>query len=126
MTSPAPFEGRNDLAVRLEEMANWAESDEVTVRPGATIVRDDKELHALARRKFDAGAADDQELRAAVVRARSGRRKLDPDEGPGPSLMWQVRVPVELDEAVRERAASTGQPLSQVIRQAVARYLQAS
>ncbi len=59
-----------------------------------------------------------------ATRVALGRPRLGAAHGPNP--VWRVRAPKTLDEQVRALAAVRHVPLSQVVRDAVAAYVQAS
>lgn len=109
---------------RVDELAAWAESDEPTVRPGATVLRGDA-AQAAARALMQDATADDPSGRDMVARiARRGRPRLNPDLDPGQAgPLWNIRMPIDLDTAMRAQASTEGRPLSEVVRQAAAEYL---
>lgn len=57
---------------------------------------------------------------AEITRVALGRPPLGAD---GPSPVWKVRAPAQLDAQVRAAAAARHVPVSQVVREAVAAYL---
>ena len=81
------------------------------------------------REAADAAAADllaatgaedlDQGVELALGRPRVGEER-------GPSPMWRVRAPQDLDDAVRALADQRGQTVSMIVRQAVRDYLTAT
>ena len=108
----------------VDELAAWAESDEPTVRPGAKILRGDAAV-AAARALLEDASADDPAGRELVDRVRGrGRPRLNPDSGQ-PTPVWNVRMTVDIDAAMRAQARREGRPLSEVIRSAAAEYLAA-
>jgi hypothetical protein len=57
------------------------------------------------------------------VRGR-GRPRLNPALDPGQSgPLWNIRMTVEIDAAMRAQAKREGRPLSEVVRQAATEYL---
>lgn len=68
-------------------------------------------------------AAAETPADVAAIRSVGGRPSLDPSGQAGKSPLWTVRVPQNLDRAVRELAGSTGQTFSEVIRAAATEYL---
>lgn len=110
----------------FEALAEWAESDEPTIRPGAAMHRGTPERHAAMLALLEAAAETPGE-KALIDRARRGRPPLDPRATPGTtSPMWRVRAPEALNAAARARAASEGRDLSALVRDAVQAYLAAS
>lgn len=112
---------RNPRAEAAAEAAAWAESDERQVRPDATPLRG---ADAVERsRALLAEAADgDPDSEQLLVRV-AGRPSLGAKAPTGASPMWKVRAPADLDAAARDRAEAEGRRLSELIRDAVTRYL---
>jgi hypothetical protein len=110
----------------VDELAAWAESDEPTVRPGATVLRGEA-ARAAARALLEEATADDPAGRELVERVRGrGRPRLNPSLDTGQSgPLWNIRMTVDIDAAMRAQAKSEGRPLSEVVRQAAAEYLAA-
>ena len=106
---------------RYADMAEWAESDEPTVRPGVKIERGTPTGHAEVTAML-LEAADTEEDRAAVRRT-AGRPTLDPHAPSGVSPLWQVRAPRSLDQAMRQLAHAQGRSFSAVLRDAAEEYL---
>lgn len=63
---------------------------------------------------------------AAEVRARLGRPSLDGSAGSGRSPRRQVRLPHDLDQLLDQRAAEQHRTPSELMRDAIDRYLHAS
>jgi len=108
------------VAVEWEDSAEWAESDEPTIRPGAKIVRGTPASQAKVTAML-LEAADTDEDRV-MIRRTAGRPTLDPQTA-GVSPLWQVRAPKGLDEAMRRLAEAQGRSFSAVLRDAAAEYL---
>lgn len=104
----------------------WAESDAPTIAPGAPALRGEAARGA-ARALLEAATADDPANRALVRRvAKRGRPPLNPELAPGQAQpTWNIRMPMDLDAAMRARAKAEGRHLSDVVRQAAAEYLAA-
>lgn len=108
-----------------DALAAWAESDAPTLHPGAVVHRGDAARAASRALLEDAAETDDE--REAIERAKGGRPRLDPTAKPGKnSPMWNVRAPETLDADARARAAAEGKDLSALVRDAVQAYLAAS
>jgi hypothetical protein len=109
----------DDMA-KYEELADAAERGELKPVPGTA-------LHGAAAvaegRRMLMAATGSTNIREAT-RVALGRPRLDAAHGPTP--VWRVRAPETLDEQVRALAAQRHVPLSQVVRDAVAAYVQAS
>lgn len=104
------------------DLSEWAESDEPTVRPGAKILRGE-DARAASRALLEAATEDDPEGRALVRGAATGRPSLDSAAPAGTSPLWQVRAPKSLDVALRELAKAEGRSFSEVLRAAATEYL---
>jgi len=110
-----------------DALAAWAESDEAIGPLGPNAVVHRGETARAASRALLEDAAETDDEREAVERAKGGRPRLDPTVKPGKnSPMWNIRVPETLDGAARARAAAEGKHLSTLIRDAVQAYLAAS
>jgi hypothetical protein len=109
----------DDMA-KYDELADAAERGELTPVPGTA-------LHGAAAagegRRVLIAATGTTTIREAT-RVALGRPRLD--AAPGPTPVWRVRAPEALDEQVRALAAQRHVPMSQVVRDAVAAYVQAS
>jgi hypothetical protein len=112
--------------LREAQMMTWAESDAPTVRPGTPVLRGEAARKA-ARALLEEATNDDPPNRELVRRvARRGRPPLNPDLAPGQRQpTWNIRMPADLDAAMRARAKAEGRRLSDVVRQAAAEYLSA-
>ncbi|MCH8614435.1 hypothetical protein [Arsenicicoccus dermatophilus] len=106
------------------EAAAWAESPERDLTH-TTI------LHGQAAQDFTTALladvlADDPstaaEFEAAREAGRGGRPSLSPTT-PGPSPTWSLRVPADLDTAMRQRAADEGTTLPALLRRIADDYL---
>ncbi len=99
-----------------DELADRAERGDLASKPGT------------ARRGADAAAAGQRALMAATGQGTLedatlvalGRPRLG---GDGPSIVWRVRAGAHLDAQVRALAAQKHVPVSQVVREAVAAYV---
>jgi hypothetical protein len=107
-------------------LSAWAESDAPQVHPGATMHRGE-DARATARTLLEDAIEGDPAGGELVSTPRGrGRPRLNPELGPDERQpTWNVRMPLELDTAMRARAKVEGRPLSEVIRQAATEYLDA-
>ncbi|MCL2467492.1 MAG: ribbon-helix-helix domain-containing protein [Micrococcales bacterium] len=106
---------------RYADLAAWAESDEPTIRPDATVERGTPASCAeVTAMLLEAADTDDDR---AMIRRTAGRPTLDPDAPAGPSPLWQVRAPKSLDHAMRNLARAQGRSFSAVLRDAASQYL---
>ena len=94
---------------RYDALADWAEHDRAIAAGDATILR---------------GEAAAEFGRKMLERAGVGRPRLDPTEAvTGRSPRRQVRLPQALSDGVDQLAAAQGRAASEVMREAIADYL---
>jgi hypothetical protein len=118
MTNPS------DEQLHEAQMMAWAESDAPTVHPATPVLRGDAARQA-ARALLESATSGDPQNRELIRRvARRGRPPLNPDLAPGHRQpTWNIRMPADLDTAMRARAKAEGRHLSDLVRQAAAEYL---
>ncbi|MDR3202028.1 MAG: ribbon-helix-helix domain-containing protein [Bifidobacteriaceae bacterium] len=113
----AEYERLADLA-ESPDQPRRAPSPDTTYRTDTEV---DPELWAMFRAAAEERDADPRLV--AYVRSLGGRPSVDSDHAAGPSPLWSVRVSKTLDQRTRHRAAFEGRPMTQIVRQAVAEYL---
>ena len=99
--------------VDWDAMADWAESDDVFVRPATARTRTGKEAQAVGQEILERFAG-----RPNVGHTRA--------QGSGNSPRRQVRLPEDINTQLDRYAAQTGKTASQVIRDALESYLSAN
>lgn len=111
------------LSQRERELrtSEWAESEEFEIPADVRISRGD-EAAAEGRAMLIAALGSEDAVRAAV----SGRPSLSGTVGVGPSPKRQVRLPIDLDQALTARAERENKRASEIIRDALDAYLNAS
>lgn len=105
---------------QIEELAQRVGQEEFELPSGTTVVRAGEEQLAAMREWLDE-VAETPEEQEEVTRSLGGRPTLDPSGSA--SVAWRVRVPADLDEQLRERAAAEGRSFSEVVRAAATEYL---
>ncbi|PJI91039.1 ribbon-helix-helix protein, CopG family [Luteimicrobium subarcticum] len=101
-----------------EAWAAQIETDQRPARPSSKALRGDA-ARAYARDLLADVAETPDEITA--VERTAGRPSLD--TSPGPSPMWKLRAPKDLDTQVRALAAAQGRSVSEVLREAASEYL---
>lgn len=105
---------------RFSELSKWAESDAVVEgMADATVTRGDGDVPG--RSLLAAALGSEAEVDRAL-----GRPTLSQGRPSGESPVRHVRLPLELDEALRARAAADKAKPSEIVRAALAAYLKAS
>ncbi|MFZ4892969.1 hypothetical protein ACL9RL_00805 [Plantibacter sp. Mn2098] len=105
---------------RFAQLSDWAESDAVfDGMTHATVQHGDGDSPGRALLAAALGSE------SAVDRAL-GRPTLDQGRPSGVSPVRHVRLPVELDEALKARAAAEHAKPSEIVRAALVAYLKAS
>ena len=108
-----------------EQAASWALSPEREVAPDATIHRGQAARSAsaalLAEITADDAESADQVQQAS--RAGVGGRPSLSSGTPGISPTWSLRVPAELDAAMRARAEREGTSLADLLRRIATSYV---
>ena len=105
---------------RIEELAQRVGQEEFELPSGTAVVRAGDEERA-AMREWLEEVAETPEEQDEVTRSLGGRPTLDPSGAA--SVSWRGRVPADLDEQLRERAAAEGRSFSEVVRAAATEYL---
>lgn len=105
---------------QIEELAQRVGQEDYELPAVATPRRATDQDRAAMRQLLE-DAAETTEEKAEVHRSLGGRPTLDPNGSA--SVAWRVRVPADLDEQLRERAAAEGRSFSEVLRAAAAEYL---
>jgi hypothetical protein len=108
---------------QTDALAAWANSDAPTVRPDAAVLRGDAARQASLALLLE--ATEDSPEQHETVRRAAGRPALGGSSAAGPSPLWSIRVPPDLDRAFRQLADRQGRDLSELVRQAAAAYLAA-
>jgi hypothetical protein len=106
---------------RAREASVWMESDDFDI-PAHAHVTQGEEAAASGRAALIAALGSTEAVQEAV----GGRPSLDGTVGHGPSPKRQVRLPIELDEALTARAERDHRRASDIIRDALDAYLRAS
>lgn len=101
--------------------SEWVESEDFEIPADVRISQGD-EASAEGRAMLIAALGSEDAVRVAV----SGRPSLNGSVGVGPSPKRQVRLPVDLDQALTARAERENKRASEVIRDALNAYLNAS
>lgn len=109
-----------------DKLAQWAESDAPSVRPGAVVRRGTPKSRAAALAMLQEAAGDDPAGSDLLERSSgAGRPSLAANGPAGTSPLWQIRAPRDLDAALRARADAEGRSFSEVLRDAATEYLAA-
>lgn len=124
--TPAQQDRYAALAARMEhgDLSPIDTTPDIEGEPDFDALLDGVEIDQTAPTPQPApGAAT---VTAAEVRARLGRPGLDGSAGAGRSPRRQVRLPHDLDQLLDQRAAEQHRTPSELMRDAIDRYLHAS
>ena len=126
MTNTNDQAGSTSISATDQERARLAsdciESDDFHIPDHATIT-DGATAAAEGRALLEAALGGSEQLEHAIS---GGRPSLSGKNSTGPSPKRQVRLPIELDTALTNRARAEAKTPSELIRVAVAAYLHAS
>ncbi|MGG7465186.1 ribbon-helix-helix protein, CopG family [Plantibacter sp. YIM 135347] len=103
------------------EAAQWAEGLDA-LGPDVSVTRGSAESHAEVRDLLEGALGGPDALQRAV----RGRPSVGHDRAAGASPIRRVRLTREMDEALQRRAEREHRKPSEVMREALAAYLQAS
>jgi hypothetical protein len=107
---------------RARLASDWIESDDFHIPAHATVT-EGPAAAAEGRAVLEAALGGSEALERAIS---GGRPSLSGKKRSGPSPKRQVRLPIELDTALTNRARAEAKTPSELIRVAVAAYLHAS
>jgi len=106
---------------RARQASEWMESADFDI-PDHAKVTQGEEAAASGRAALIAALGSEEAVQEAIL----GRPSLSGTIGTGPSPKRQVRLPIDLDQALTERAERDHRNASDIIRDALDAYLRAS